>query len=73
MRIAGLALLGALGLALLPVTAGAVPGGSDRVVAAPASSLVEVRNGCGRGWHWAPGHRGRYGRWHRGQCVPNWR
>ncbi|MBV8494805.1 MAG: hypothetical protein JO162_15160 [Alphaproteobacteria bacterium] len=27
---------------------------------------------CGWGWHWAPPHLTRWGRWVSGGCRPNW-
>jgi hypothetical protein len=39
-----------------------------------ANGVVEVANRrCGRGHHWAGGHRARNGHWIRGHCVRNYR
>jgi len=60
MRIAALALMGTLGLAVSAVSASAAPyvPGIDTP---QASNIVQVAAGCGRGFH--------PNRW--GRCVPN--
>lgn len=67
MRIAKLALAGALGVAALSTGAQATP------AAAPhdgGPSIVQVRGGCGPGYR-PHGWRDRYGYWHT-RCVPEY-
>ena len=71
MRLAIVTLIGALGLALAG-TAKATPP-APRLAAPPASDIVQVRDGCGRGFHAVPGywHHRRH-HWVPPHCVPNW-
>jgi hypothetical protein len=68
MRAALFGLVAGFGLFALSAAAGAAPIATP-AEAASAAAIVQVRGGCGPGWHpqtW----RGRYGHWHR-RCVPN--
>jgi hypothetical protein len=63
-----------VGLVLLAATSHAAPNPAKvtgtELGAVPSIELVA--EGCGPGWHrhhW----RGRWGYWHGGHCVPNWR
>jgi hypothetical protein len=73
MRILGLALAGVLAL-MAPVTASAVPLGSNMepVRTGPVPGIVQVWGGCGWGWHPVPGHWSRWrGGWVPPHCAPN--
>ena len=69
MRLAALALIGGVGLGMLPLAAGAAPFAaiSESLV---TSSVVPVAGGCGPGYH-PERFRDRYGYW-RSRCVPNY-
>jgi len=60
MRIAALALMGALGLAVSAASASAAPA-AQSLGTPQASNIIEVAGGCGWGFH--------PNRW--GRCVPN--
>ena len=69
MRVAVLALVTAFGFLTVSAAVQAAPViGGDPSVAAPAP-IIEVRGGCGPGFHPA-GWRDRWGRWHP-RCAPN--
>jgi hypothetical protein len=70
MRTALLAAIASLGLLGMPVASHAAPAMPQAVVNSHAD-IVQVRGGCGRGWH-QQSWRDRWGRWHR-RCVPNHR
>jgi hypothetical protein len=71
MRGTFVASIAALGLIATASAARAVPVViHDSVTTAPAG-IIEVRGGCGPGWH-PVGWQDRWGRWHR-RCVPNYR
>jgi hypothetical protein len=71
MRAVALAIVAISGLIAVPTTAPASPIiPTDALAAAAAASpeILQVRDGCGRGYHlrrW----QDRWGRWHR-RCVP---
>jgi hypothetical protein len=71
MRVAAIALVGLLAMIAAPAPSQAVTAGPTRLAPAPSSNIVEVDRRCGRGAHWVPGHRNRYGRWVRGHCRDN--
>ena len=73
MRLSVLSLLvAAVALFALPLApARAVPAGPTITNAGPPAAMVEVRGGCGRGWHRVPGHRNRHGRWIPPHCARN--
>jgi hypothetical protein len=71
MRLAGLAIIGLIGLTTMSVTVSASPAGSVGREAGAASYLVEVAQGCGPGFHWVGRHRNRYGAWVLGHCAKN--
>jgi hypothetical protein len=75
MRLSALSLfIAAIGLLAIPLApARAVPAAAAITNAGPPAAFVEVRGGCGRGWHRVPGHRNRYGRWVPPHCARNWR
>jgi len=70
MRRKALALAAALGLLGLPGLANAVPTAPSPAATGVATQpgLLQVRNGCGPGWHLVP-RRDRWGHWHP-RCVP---
>jgi hypothetical protein len=72
MRLATVTLISTLGLAAFAGTAKAtslVPG----LAASPAPDIVQVRDGCGRGFHPVPGYWDRWRHhWVPPHCVPNW-
>jgi hypothetical protein len=61
-------LAGILGAAVPGQAAPVQPGTAPAVTAA---SIVPVAEGCGRGFHRVPRHRGPHGRWIAGRCVRN--
>ena len=68
MRATVLALVAVFGMAAMPAAGQAAPVVMPDLAIAN-SNIVEVRGGCGPGWHprrWVD----RYGRW-RVRCVPN--
>jgi len=73
MRFLGLAMAGMLALTA-PIAAPAAPLGLSMEQLAPAPGIVTVWNGCGWGWHSAPGH---WSRWRDGwvprHCAPTHR
>ncbi len=64
-----LALAGAIGLALSSPAAPAMSPVPAK--AAAYAHIVKIAQGCGRGYHWVPRHRGPYGGWVQGHCAPN--
>src|SRR4051794_30251823 len=70
MRRKALALAAALGLLGLPGRANAVPAAPSGAATGVSTQpeLLEVRDGCGPGWHLVP-RRDRWGHWHP-KCVP---
>jgi hypothetical protein len=72
MRAVILAFMCGLALAATSVQAAPVPGRSTPIELGAAPPLELIAQGCGWGWH--RGHwRDRWGYWHWGHCVPNWR
>lgn len=61
MRVTALALLGAFGLAASVASANAAPVAAAMPAGPEASNIIQVAQGCGRGFH----------RNYRGFCVPN--
>jgi hypothetical protein len=70
MRIATLAFVGGLGLAALPLSAGAGPT-APQPAAGQASGIIQVWGGCGPGWHPVPGHWTTWRGWVPPHCRPN--
>ena len=70
MRRKALVFTAALGLLGLPGLANAVPGAPSPAATGVATSpgLLQVRDGCGPGWHAVP-RRDRWGHWYP-RCVP---
>jgi hypothetical protein len=71
MRAAAFVVLGFIAVVAAPLQSQAATAGATRIQAAPSSNIVEVDRRCGRGAHWVPGHRNRYGHWVRGHCSRN--
>ena len=70
MRAAAVALVAAIGLMAIPASVRAAPAAPhDALMTGPAPQIVEIRGGCGPGWH-PVGWRDRWGNW-RSRCVPN--
>jgi hypothetical protein len=65
MRIFALAVVGIIGFAL---TSLAAPPPPSLVQGFP---VTKIEQGCGRGYHWVPGHRAPDGQWVPGHCAPN--
>jgi hypothetical protein len=68
LRATALALVAVFGMAAMPAASQAAPA-VIHDLAGVSSDIVQVRGGCGPGWHpvrWVD----RYGRW-RVRCVPN--
>jgi hypothetical protein len=68
LRATALALVAVFGMVAAP-TAGQAAPVVLHDLAGVSSNIIEIRGGCGRGWHpvrWVD----RYGRW-RVRCVPN--
>jgi hypothetical protein len=73
MRVLGLTLASVLALTA-PIIAHALPlEGTTRPIAKGAApEVVQVRGGCGPGWHPVPGHWSRWrGEWVPPRCAPN--
>jgi hypothetical protein len=69
MRTFRLALLGAFcGVAAaLPANAAHLPHRTEIVL----QGIVNIAQGCGRGYHWVPAGYARRGKWRDGHCAPN--
>jgi hypothetical protein len=69
MRLAGLAIIAAIGilssaqpsLAFVPSAGLEAHGGS--------ANIIQVDRRCGRHRHYVPRHRDRFGHWHGGRCI----
>jgi hypothetical protein len=73
MRLTALTLIGALGLAATAVPARAAPVVAN-LDAHSAFGIVEVRGGCGPGFHPVPGHWSQWrGAWIPPHCAPSYR
>jgi hypothetical protein len=71
MRLTILTLNGALGIAATALSAHAAPV-APTLAARPAPGIVQVRGGCGPGFHPVPGHCLRWrGAWIAPHCSPN--
>lgn len=69
MRVSVLALVAAVGLTTVPAAVQAAPVIGGNPVVTATAPVIQVRGGCGPGFHPA-GWRDRWGRWHP-RCVPN--
>jgi hypothetical protein len=70
MRVAVVALVAVIGFMASPVSVRAAPAvPHDGLMTGPAGPMLEIRDGCGLGWH-RVGWRDRWGYW-RSRCVPN--
>ncbi len=65
MRIIVLAFIGVIGFAVSALAVTPPPSHT------PGLHITKVAQGCGRGFHWVPRHRGPYGGWVGGHCAPN--
>jgi hypothetical protein len=73
MRFAAPFLIALFLAAPLATPAGAAPLSATSMQAPSNPSIVNVADGCGRGFHRTRSHRNRYGHWVRGRCVRNYR
>jgi hypothetical protein len=71
-RVAMLASIGFIGLAVVSLKAETLPMSSGRAEAGTNAYSVEIAQGCGPGLHWVGKHRNRYdGAWVPGHCARN--
>jgi hypothetical protein len=70
MRLLSLFVISFIPLASLPVTAGAVSAGSQRVAIGADAKIVMAGYRCGLTRHWAPAVKTKYG-WRKGHCAPD--
>jgi hypothetical protein len=71
MPVVVLALVGLIGLTMIPATAGAFPSVSNKMATGSNLYYREIAQGCGPGFHWVGKHRNRYGSWVPGHCARN--
>jgi hypothetical protein len=71
MRVAMLAFIAFIGLAVVSLKAEASPTSSGRAEAGSNPYYLEIAQGCGPGFHWVGKHRNRYGAWVPGHCARN--
>ncbi len=62
-------LMAVIGFAAIPLSAGAVPAGSDKVATLSARHIITVDARCGPGQHWVPEGYAKHAKWRPGHCA----
>src|SRR4029077_8555950 len=69
MPVVVLALVGLLGLTMIPATAGAFPSVSNKMVTGPNLYYRDIAQGARPGFHWGRNRLTLYGAWFPGPCA----